>query len=147
VASQTPGVFLRTGAANFGGRANEADIQRSEVERGDSAEFCEEDSLMRMKLIGLLVVGCLALTVTFAAGSPAMPAAKAVTGEEGPAAAATATPAEPHPEIRQAIAALRRAKAHMEHAAHDFGGHRVDAIKATDEAIHQLEDCLKYDKD
>jgi hypothetical protein len=61
--------------------------------------------------------------------------------------AATATPAEPHPEIREAIAALRRAKEHMEHAAHDFGGHRVEAIRATDVAIRQLEDCLKYDKD
>lgn len=60
---------------------------------------------------------------------------------------ATATPAEPHPEIREAIAALRRAKEHMEHAAHDFGGHRVEAIRATDAAIRQLEDCLKYDKD
>jgi hypothetical protein len=59
----------------------------------------------------------------------------------------TATPAEPHPEIREAIAALRHAKEHMEHAAHDFGGHRVEAIRATDVAIHQLEDCLKYDKD
>jgi hypothetical protein len=34
----------------------------------------------------------------------------------------------------------------MEHAAHDFGGHRVEALKATDEAIRQLEICLKYDK-
>jgi hypothetical protein len=33
-----------------------------------------------------------------------------------------------------------------EHAAHDFGGHRVEAIRATDEAIHQLEECLKYDR-
>jgi hypothetical protein len=33
----------------------------------------------------------------------------------------------------------------MEHAAHDFGGHRADALRATDEAIHQLELCLKYD--
>jgi len=42
---------------------------------------------------------------------------------------------------------LRQAKEHMEHAAHDFGGHRVEALKATDEAIRQLEMCLKYDKD
>jgi hypothetical protein len=52
--------------------------------------------------------------------------------------------AEPHPEIREAIGALRRAKEHLEHAAHDFGGHRVEAIRATDEAIRQLEICLKY---
>jgi hypothetical protein len=35
----------------------------------------------------------------------------------------------------------------MEHAAHDFGGHRVEAIEATNQAIKQLELCLKYDKD
>jgi len=56
-----------------------------------------------------------------------------------------ANPPEHHPEIRQAIAALRRAREHMDHAAHDFGGHRVEAIRATDEAIRQLEICLKYD--
>ena len=103
---------------------------------------------MKLKIVGLLLVGCLALTVAFVAGSPATPAAKAtpaVTGTAAPAAAAN--PAEPHPQIREAIAAMRRAKEHMEHAAHDFGGHRVEAIKATDVAIHQLEECLRYDKD
>jgi len=58
-----------------------------------------------------------------------------------------ATPAEPHPQIREALGALRRAKEHMERAAHDFGGHRVDALRATEEAIRQLEICLKFDKD
>jgi hypothetical protein len=46
----------------------------------------------------------------------------------------------------EAIESLRRAKEHLEHAAHDFGGHRVEAIKAIDESLHQLQDCLKYDK-
>ena len=104
---------------------------------------------MKVKIVGLLMVGCLALAVAFVVGSPATPAAKAatpaVTGTAVPAAAAN--PAEPHPEIRQALAALRRAKAHMEHAAHDFGGHRVEALKATDEAIKQLQEALRYDKD
>ncbi len=49
--------------------------------------------------------------------------------------------------IREALESLRRAKAHMEHAAHDFGGHRVEAIEATNQAIKQLELCLKFDKD
>jgi hypothetical protein len=35
---------------------------------------------------------------------------------------------------------------HLQEAAHDFGGHRVDALKTTDEAIRQLELCLKFDK-
>jgi hypothetical protein len=41
---------------------------------------------------------------------------------------------------------LRHAREHLEHAAHDFGGHRVEALRATDEAIRQLEICLKYDR-
>jgi len=48
--------------------------------------------------------------------------------------------------IREALESLRRAKAHMEHAAHDFGGHRVEAIEATNQAIKQLEFVLKFDR-
>jgi hypothetical protein len=54
--------------------------------------------------------------------------------------------AEPHPKIRQAIRALEAAKDDMQHAAHDFGGHRVDALRACDEAIRQLNIALNYDK-
>jgi hypothetical protein len=50
-----------------------------------------------------------------------------------------------HPEIRAALDALHNAKDHLEHAAHDFGGHRVDAIHSIDEAMHQLEICMRYD--
>jgi len=53
---------------------------------------------------------------------------------------------ERHPAIRAAIRSLERAKDEMQHASHDFGGHRVDAIKACDEAIHQLQLALQYDK-
>jgi hypothetical protein len=49
-----------------------------------------------------------------------------------------------HPAIRMAIAALERAKADMQAAAHDFGGHRVDAIAACDAAIAQLRLALQY---
>lgn len=62
-------------------------------------------------------------------------------------AAAAPVPPEKHPQIREAMAALRNSKEHLEHAAHDFGGHRVEAIHAIDEAIHQLEICMQYDKD
>lgn len=50
-----------------------------------------------------------------------------------------------HPEIYAAIQSLENAKAHLEAAAHDYNGHRVDAIKSIDEAIHQLKICMKYD--
>lgn len=50
-----------------------------------------------------------------------------------------------HPEIHRAIESLRNAKAHLEAAAHDYHGHRVDAIHAVDEAIHQLQICMEFD--
>ncbi len=49
-----------------------------------------------------------------------------------------------HPAIRAAIAALERAKADMQAAAHDFGGHRVDALAACDNAIAQLRLALQF---
>lgn len=55
-------------------------------------------------------------------------------------------PLEPHPEIRKAIGSLERAKYDLQHAAHDFGGHRVAAIAACDKAIEQLRLALQYDK-
>ncbi len=106
---------------------------------------------MKLKILSLsaLVIFALSLSlsVTSTPASPKTPAAPVAVpaATPQPAAAPAAVP-EPHPEIREAIASLRRAKDHLEHAAHDFGGHRVEAIKATDEAIRQLQDCLKFDK-
>lgn len=105
---------------------------------------------MKTRIVGVLLLASLILAFAFIASAPAaphksnVPAAPAANAQP----AATATPAaEPHPEIREALAALRRAKEHMDHAAHDFGGHRVEAIEATDKAIRQLALCLKFDKD
>ncbi len=97
---------------------------------------------MKHRIISLLALAALILALTFPVAVPAAPPA----GAAHPAATAATPAPEPHPEIREAIASLRRARAHLEHAAHDFGGHRVEALKATDEAIHQLEICLEYDK-
>src|SRR5215470_14033399 len=105
---------------------------------------------MKARILIAFAVVALVVALAYTASTPAAPS-KANSNTLPTAAAAqpsTATPAaEPHPQIREAIASLRRAKAHMEHAAHDFGGHRVEALRATDEAIHQLEECLKFDKD
>ncbi len=49
-----------------------------------------------------------------------------------------------HPRIAKAIEALRDAKAYMQAAPHDFGGHRVEAIRASEEAIRQLNFALAY---
>ncbi len=94
---------------------------------------------MKKWIIGAVAIVTLIFVLSFPAVAPAAPPAP-------PAHPAAAAAAEPHPEIRDAIASLRRARDHMEHAAHDFGGHRVDAIHATDEAIRQLQICLQYDK-
>jgi len=104
---------------------------------------------MKVRIVSLLAVASLILAFAFLASTHAAPnKANAPAANAQPAVPATASPAaEPHPEIREALHALRRAKEHMEHAAHDFGGHRVEAIAATNKAIEQLEICLKYDKD
>lgn len=54
---------------------------------------------------------------------------------------------ERHPEIRAAIRALERAKEHLERAAHDFGGHRAEALASVNKALEQLRLALQYDKD
>ena len=105
---------------------------------------------MKIKVLSLsaLLICALALclSVTTTPASPKSPDPAAVPAATPQPAAAPAAAPEPHPEIRDALASLRRAKGHLDHAAHDFGGHRVDAIRATDEAIRQLEICLKFDR-
>jgi len=98
---------------------------------------------MKTKLFSLFAVLAIGLALTVSVTTPAAPTPKPAA----PAAAAPAAPVpEPHPEIRDALDALRKAKFHMEHAAHDFGGHRVEALRATDEAIRQLQICMQFDK-
>jgi hypothetical protein len=108
----------------------------------------EEEWFMKVRILTLLALASLILAFAFMPSAPAAPNKASLPAASAlPATPATATPAEPHPEIREALGALRRAKEHMEHAAHDFGGHRVEAIEATNQAIRQLELCLKFDKD
>ncbi len=47
------------------------------------------------------------------------------------------------PEIHHALHTLREARHQLEHARHDFDGHREAALHSVDDAIHQLETCLK----
>ena len=57
------------------------------------------------------------------------------------------TPAtiEPHPHIRAAVVELEAARKELKTAAHDFGGHRVAAMNAIDNAIKQLRLAQQYD--
>ena len=53
---------------------------------------------------------------------------------------------EQHPVIRAAIKDLERAKGSLENrAAQDFGGHRLKAIKAIDEALQELKQALAFE--
>jgi hypothetical protein len=121
------------------------------VQNGSPSRYSDEEEwFMKTKVVSLLVGVTLILAFAFIASAPAAPNApggKAIPTTTSQPGATAADPAERHPQIREALGALRRAKEHMEHAAHDFGGHRVEALRATDEAIRQLEVCLKYDKD
>jgi hypothetical protein len=100
-----------------------------------------------MKIATKTMLMMTAITLMLALATPGM-AASSPAPAKSPAHAnvAPASPEE-HPQIRAALAALRDSKAHLEHAARDFGGHRVESIRAIDEAIRQLEICLKYDRD
>ena len=63
-----------------------------------------------------------------------------------PPAVAAGEKRERHPEIHRALRELREAKRDLEKAAHDFDGHRVEALKDVDHAIRQLELALKSDR-
>jgi hypothetical protein len=41
-----------------------------------------------------------------------------------------AAPGERHPEIHHALQSLRHAQQHLQEAAHDYGGHRVEPISS-----------------
>ena len=51
---------------------------------------------------------------------------------------------ERHPKMHGAIGALEAAKAELEHADGDFGGHKKDAIESVDNALKQLRLALKF---
>jgi hypothetical protein len=129
---------LHGNCANGGSRNN----WQSEPKIGRGEWF------MKVKILGVVILAALILAVAFSASAPAAP--NKANANAFPAAApqpnaTTAVPAD-HPEIHDALASLHHAKEHLEHAAHDFGGHRVEAIRAIDESIRQLEICLKYDR-
>jgi hypothetical protein len=103
---------------------------------------------MKAKILGVVILAAMIMAVAFSASAPAAPNTANATAVPAPAPApepAKATPAD-HPEIHDALNSLRHAREHLERAAHDYGGHRADALRATDEAIRQLEICLKYDR-
>jgi hypothetical protein len=96
--------------------------------------------MKRIALLSLLILTTVLLTLALvAATSPKAPVAPVPAVAAVPAAAA-AMPAD-HPHIHEALEAMRNAKHHLETAEHDFHGHRVEAIKHLDMAIHEAEIC------
>lgn len=85
---------------------------------------------------------CLALSVPLAGQQPAAKSNFRPTTQERERGDRN----EHHPHIRSAIHELQEAKHELQIAAHDFGGHRVEALRACEEAIHQLQLALQYDK-
>lgn len=53
--------------------------------------------------------------------------------------------AEAQPRMRTALDLLRKAKAELEAATPDKGGHRVKAIESTDKAIEETKAGIEYD--
>jgi hypothetical protein len=49
-----------------------------------------------------------------------------------------------HPRIAAAIRELEGAIAYMEHAPHDFGGHKARAIEDSRKAIIELREAMHY---
>ena len=103
---------------------------------------------MKVRILAVFAVVALVVVLAYAAASPAAPNKANTNAVPAAVPQPNATPAVPadHPEIHAAIDSLRHAREHLEHAAHDFGGHRVEAIRAIDDAINQLQVCLKYDR-
>lgn len=58
---------------------------------------------------------------------------------------ATHALAEPQPHMRAALNALENARAQLEKASADKGGHRVKAIALVNEAIEQVKKGIDFD--
>jgi hypothetical protein len=69
-----------------------------------------------------------------------------VLGVIGTPRPANTEPQERHPRIRAAIDSLRDANEYMRTAAHDFCGHRVQAMRDTDAALRQLRLAQECDR-
>jgi hypothetical protein len=91
---------------------------------------------MFKRLLGLAVV----LTLLSAAPAVKIHAATPAPAQEKKGAR------EPHPHIRAALRELEEAKHELQTAAHDFGGHRKEALEAVNTAIRQLHEALEYDR-
>jgi hypothetical protein len=93
------------------------------------------------KILVALVCACFVLTAKGFAQTPP-------PDQPAPAAAPVATVKpmhhEHHPELHRAMRKLRGAKADLEKAASDFGGHKAKAIAAINAALEELHQAINY---
>ena len=59
---------------------------------------------------------------------------------------ANTEPQERHPHIGAAVNELKAAREELRTAAHDFCGHRADAVQQVDAALKQLQLALECDR-
>lgn len=71
--------------------------------------------------------------------------ARVMVGIVGLALSVGIVRAEEHPEMTAAQHDLESAKAHLKAGAHDFGGHRLQAIADVDRALGQIKQALAFE--
>jgi esterase/lipase superfamily enzyme len=69
---------------------------------------------------------------------------KAGNPQEPQLATGQRKPAPGYPNMHDALTALRTAQAHLSKGGTEFGGHRVSALKLTNQAIDETVAALKY---
>ena len=108
--------------------------------------FCAVHNNSEVLSLQTVVRFAVCLAVVFLLSASAVPQQTASTSNFLPKTQDRDRDNERHPHIRSAICELQEVKKELQTAAHDFGGHRADALRSCDEAFHQLQLALQYDK-
>lgn len=104
---------------------------------------------MRKKIMSTLVASAFALALSFPMATSAEPGR---SPSKAPVITASHTniqdrdDRERHPEIRDAINLLNQAQDRLNHADHDFHGHRTKAMHHISEALGELNQALRSDR-
>jgi hypothetical protein len=93
--------------------------------------------MFRLRYLSIIAAAALCLTV----GSVAITRAGSNTNQS-----AIQLDDDSHPNIHKALNALTHARNALQDAAHDYDGHRAQALKSVDDAIAQCNICLTLDK-
>ncbi len=93
-----------------------------------------------------LLFGAFILTGSSFAQTPSPADAPAAALDTVKPAAHHERKGERHPELHKAMHKLRGAKQDLEKAAQDYGGHKVKAIEAINQALAELRAAIDSDK-